>query len=498
MVSSKFRLPRRTFLRGLGGAALALPTLEIMLNDSGEALASGGSMPLRYLVCFGGFSLVTDGSALTNDYIPMTTGPDYSLGTGLAPLATRGVQDRVTVVSGLSIPSQLAQDENEPIPPAGRTVHFHAHINPVVSGMRSVPWLANDTHIPTVTGRSSDQIVGDAVGHETSFASLVYRAQALLYNTGTYPMNRDTISYRRNDRGEIERVVPVVSPRQAYDSLFLGFVPDDPAEAAAKELELDKRRSVLDLVDRRMGGLVDRLGTADRTRLEQHYDEIRALEMRLELDGPKVGGECQQLPDPGNDPPLGGEFSGEDAYDVNAGYSDEDSRLRLMCDLMHMAFTCDLTRAGSLMFTMFQSFMNVNPITGHPYGLHDMSHNGEIPELADAMAWHVEHFAYLVGRLADTPEGTGSVLDSCAMLLMNEAGGGFSYENGVTQWSAHSTDNMAMLVAGGAGGLLQGEHIVAPSGANHPGNVVVSAMRAVGVDEDFGEVSGVMPGLLDG
>ncbi len=496
MASNRFVLPRRTFLRGLGGVAVGLPMLEIMLDDAGEALAGGDPMPPRFLVCFGGFSLLTDGSPLTNDYIPAATGPDYPLGTGLAPLGTLGVQDRVTVVSGLSIPSQAAQDENEPIPVAGRTVHFHAHINPVVSGMRSAPWTANDTHIPTVTGRSSDQIVADAWADSgTSFRSLTYRAQALLYNTGTYPQNRDTISFRRSRRGEIERVVPVVSPRQAYDALFLGFVPDDPKEAAAAILELDRRRSVLDVVDRRMGGLVDRLSAADRERLEQHYDEIRALEMRLDVDGPKVGGECQVLPDPGDDPPLGGEPASEEAYDVNAGYSDEQARLRTFCDLMHMAFTCDLTRVGSLMFTMFQSFMNVNPITGHPYGLHDLSHNGDNPELADAVAWHVEHFAYLVDRLAQTPEGAGSVLDSTAMALMNEAGGGVSYENGA-QWSAHSTDNMVTLVAGGAGGLRQGEHIIAPAGSNHPGNVIVSAMQAVGVDEDFGEVSGSIPELL--
>lgn len=493
----KLWLPRRTFLRGLGGAAVALPTLEIMLDGNGEARADGGALPLRYLVCFGGYSLTTDGDPLTSSYIPAATGPGYPLGTGLLPLAAHGVENEVTVVSGLSIPSQAAQDENEPIPPGGRTVHFHAHVNPVVSGMRSAPWTAVDTHIPTVTGRSSDQIVADAIGGQTAFASLAYRAQALLYNSGTYPMNRDTISYRLDEHGEIQRVVPVVSPRQAYDALFLGFTPDDPAEAAAKALELDRRRSVLDVVDRRMGGLLDRLGTADRARLQRHFDEIRALELRLQTTGPDAGGECQQLPDPGDDPPLGGEIPNEESYDVNAGYSGEDQRLRLLCDLMHMAFTCDLTRVGSLMFTMFQSFMNVDPISGHAFGLHDLSHNGDSPQLDDVIAWHVDHFAYLVSRLRDTPEGAGTLLDCCAVLLVNEAGAGVSYENGAL-WSAHSTDNMATLVAGGAGGLRRGEHLVAPAGLDHPGNVIATAMHAVGVDEDFGEVSGVIPELLGG
>lgn len=488
-------LPRRTFLRGLGGVALALPTLEIMLDPHGQALAGGGPLPLRYLVCFGGFSLVTDGTPLGHDYVPATTGPGYALGACLAPLATRGVDDLISVVSGLSIPSQTAEGEDAPIPPGGRTIHFHAHVNPVVSGMRSVPWTGLNTHIDTVTAPSSDQLVADALGGDTAFPSLVYRAQALLYSAFSYPKNRDSISYRRNGNGHIEQVVPVVSPRQAYDSLFLGFIPDDPVEAAAKALELDRRRSVLDLVDRRMGGLVDRLGASDRARLERHFDELRALEGRLDATDPDVGGECQQLPDPGDDPPLGSEPVGEDNFEVNAGYSGEDTRLRLLCDLMHMAFTCDLTRVGSLMFTMFQSFMNVDPITGHPFGLHDISHNGNAPALTDVITWHVDHFAYLVAKLHATPEGAGTLLDNCAVLLLNEAGGGVAFESGLP-WTAHSTDNMAVLVAGGAGGLRQGEHIVAPAGLDHPGNVIVTAMHAVGVEEDFGEVSGVIPELL--
>lgn len=490
----KLWLPRRTFLRGLGGAAVALPLLEIMLDEAGEARADGEALPLCYLVCFGGFALTSDGQPLGNAFIPAATGPDYPLGTSLLPLATYGVQNEVTVVSGLSIPSQAASDENEPIPPAGRTANFHAHVNPLVSGMRSVPWTAMDTLDATVTGPSSDQIVADAVGGETAFRSLAYRGQALLYHINGYHNNRDTISYRLGEGGEIERVVPVVSPRQAYDALFLGFTPQDPVEAAAKLLELDRRRSVLDLVDRRMGGLLNRLGAADRARLERHFDEIRALEQRLDVTEPEVGGQCQQLPDPGDDPPLGGEAPGEDQYDVNAGYSGEDERLRLLCDLMHMAFTCDLTRSGSLMLTMFQSFLNVDPITGHPYVLHDLSHNGHAADLADAVAWHVDHFARLVGRMRDTPEGAGTLLDRCAMVLLGEAGAGVG-PGGVPIY-AHSTDNMAALVAGGAGGLRRGEHIVAPAGLDHPGNVIITAMHAVGVDADFGEVSGVIPAVL--
>ena len=52
---------------------------------------------------------------------------------------------------------------------------------------------------------------------------------------------------------------------------------------------------------------------------------------------------------------------------------------------------------------------------------------------------------------------------------------------------------MAVCVAGGAGGLVQGEHVVATG--LHPVNVLNTAMKAVGVDEDLGEVTGTVPGL---
>ena len=84
---------------------------------------------------------------------------------------------------------------------------------------------------------------------------------------------------------------------------------------------------------------------------------------------------------------------------------------------------------------------------------------------------------------------TGTLLNNTAMMLIYEGGHGYdaladSYD------SSHSTENMACLIAGGAGGLKMGEHIVAPVGQNHPGNAILSAMNAVGVSTNtFGEIS---------
>ncbi len=489
------RLPRRTFLRGLGGAAVGLPLLDAMLNGNGTALAGGGDIPLRYAVCFGGFPLGCDSGPQPNNFVPVDTGPGYTLTPGMMPFADYGdVQDVITVISGLSIPTQTVF--GGPIPPGGRGINFHAHTNPLFTGTASLPPLAGESLDYRVTNWSSDQLVADAIAGDTTFSSLQYRAQALLYNSGVGAYYRDLMSWRM-DGSDPQPQYPVASPRQAYDALFLGFVPDDPAEAAAKAFEIGKRKSVLDLVDRRMNGMLDRLGASDRVRLEQHYDAIRHIEGLLDSIPPDQTGACMLLPDPGEDPPLGGAFTGDDpsVYDVNAGYSGEDTRIRVFSDLIHMAFVCDLTRVATFMNTMIQCFMNVEPLTGAQYALHSMTHSGQTYQLTDVIAWHMNHFGYLIAKLRDTPEGAGTLLDSCAIAYLIEAGGGHSYENG-SAFSAHSTDNMAMLVAGGAGGLVQGQHIVAPANANHTANVLISAMHAVGVEQDLGDVEGHIPELF--
>ncbi len=483
------RLPRRTFLRGLGGTAIGLPLLEAMLGGPRSAKAGGSAIPRRYVVGFGGFTMGADGDSSPNGIVPTEVGANYSLLPGTQPFATHGVQDEVGIVSGLRIP--IAMGGNN-VAPAGRNGgdSFHFHPNPMLTGNRQVGGVFGTT----VTGPSSDQVVADAIAGDTVFASLPLRVQALFYNLSggiDIPDNRDTLSFRQQG-GQIEAIAPYSSPRQAYDALFSGFVPDDPVEAAARAFELSRRKSALDLVDRRMEGLLPRLSVSDQQRLERHYDEIRELENRLDAVAPEQVGACELPPDPGDDPPLGGELPNPGAWNSNMGYSDEDARATVMTDLLHMALTCDLTRSATLMYTMWQSFMNIHPITGQTWNQHIMHHQGQTALVNEMIAWHTGHFARLVGKLRDTPEGDGSVLDNCALVFLIEGGHGADTEFGQA-WSSHTTENMACLFAGRAGGLVPGRHVVAPANADHPVNVLLTAMEAVGAPTaSLGEVSGTI------
>jgi hypothetical protein len=489
------RITRRAALKGLGGVAVTLPALEIMFDRHGEAYAQGQPIPKRYIVAFGGQSLGGDGDPLHNDYVPSTIGPSYDLKSALAPLAD--VQSEVSVVSGLSIPTA----NGGAVPTAGRRDDFHvSSLSPLLAGVRSPA----DT---SAAGPTSDQIVAAAIAGSTPFKSLVYRVQVDWYLGVSAPYGRDMISYKASPSagGKPIPIVPVVSPHDAFNALFSNFTP--PATTADKmrqDFLLRSRKSVLDLVGGKLQKLAanPQLGKADQMRLQQHGDEIRALEAQISALPPAMTATCQMPMDPGPDSTPGGpqgvDSGGTSTYATTLGYSDEDTRARVFSDLIHMALTCDLSRVVSLQYTMFQSHMNVFALCGAHCDLHELGHNGDpvirgTLAVSKMIAWHMKHFGYLIGKLRDTPEGAGKLIDNVAALMLHEGGHGLDTATGKTN-STHSTENMACLIAGRAGGLKPGQHVDAAG--QFPANVVISAMKAVGLPETLGEVSGAIPGLF--
>lgn len=490
-----FAIPRRSFLRGLGGVAVALPALEAMTRR--EAGAGGPSeTPLRYLYAFGGMSTGRrlNASSSIELVAPDQAGLGYTADKALAPLTDLGVASEVSVVSGLKLPWAMGNS----VPPGGRVRNFHTDmVAPLISGVRS----ATDTN--AAQGPSSDQVVAGYLGSDTLFETLSYRVQAANYRGGNGTGgNNGRITYRQNQAGNIVAVDPIVSPRLAYETLFTGFLPTDPAEQAKALATLRRRKSALDLVKDDAERITPHLGAADRIRLEQHLDEVRALEGRLDAIQDPTAGACQQLDDPGTDPPIGNANGngGDTEYSTDAGYSNEETRAEVMFDLMHMAFACDLTRVGSIMMTMAQCFMNLYPIAGYETDFHQSSHanmNGQgVAAMTAALGWHVQHFGRLIAKLRDTIDFDGSsMLDNCALILQFEGGHGFDPQTSSDE-SPHSTENMSTLIAGRAGGLNAGggRHIV--TNEAHPVQVINSAMRAVGIEQDLGEVTGIIPELF--
>jgi hypothetical protein len=380
------------------------------------------------------------------------------------------------------------------VPAGGRVDDFHVNsLSPLLSGVRA------DGSATMAFGATSDQIVSQAIAGNTVFKSLVYRVQAEWYLSVSAPYGRDMISYGLDASGKPLAIPPTVSPQQAFQDLFGNFTGGlTPQQIAQLNFQQRSRKSVLDVVLARANRLMGKMGHPDQIRLQTHFDAIRDLENRIAALPPVTAGACQKPADPGADPALGGaqgtDSSGNNTYSQNLGYSGEDARARVFCDLIHMAFACDLTRVASLQITMFQSHMNMYPITGQTFDVHELSHStSSTLEVSKAIAWHMKHFGYLIAKFRDTPEGSGSMLDNIAAVMLHEGGHGYDPGSG-NQYSAHCTDNMACLIAGNVGGLHAGMHV--PAAGMHPANVLVTAMNAVGVPTTaLGEVSGEIPGL---
>jgi hypothetical protein len=492
---SSIKLKRRTLLRGVGGAALAVPALEAMAPSTAEAAPP----PKRLVVIYGGVSIGgdSDGDKMT----PLNAGFGYDLKTSMLPIGTGAlpspgvggngydVQAHTSIVSGLTIP----WDTGGGVPAGGKSPEFHYNsMGPLLSGMRGDATRNEPPNGPTV-----DQIVAASIAGNTPFQSLSYRVQAASYvGSNSTSGSSARISYRDNN-GSLEAIDPIFSPQLAYSTLFGNFIPPDPELAVAAELRLRRHKSVIDLVLHRAQKLMSRVGSEDRQRLERHLDELRALEIRLD-SVPPIGGACFQPDDPGDDPPVEGsaiEYQGQGG--TGAGYSNEELRATLLFEMINRAFACDLSRVAAVRMTWTQCHMQMADMIGFPGDLHEMGHGTNPDGLQHGVSWHVKHFARLLDLLRGTQELDGTnLLDHTAVVLLFEGGLGYDPE-GDRNDSAHSTEGMVALVGGHAGGLNPngGQHIV-KTGA-HPAEVLVSVMNAVGLPLDtLGEITGTVPELF--
>ncbi len=463
-------LDRRTLLRGMGGVAVGLPALEIMGPGARSAHAAG---PARFVLSFGGIST---GRSEGNEFAPTAVGRNYDVRRPLKPLVDAGIRDDVSVVSGLLVPYTTTGT----VPPGGKSRKFHSNnMGPVISGMSGPA-----TFLVGPRGPSADQVVAEVIAGNTQHRVLAYRVEAF----GN--ANKGRSSWKNATTPQ----EPIASPRLAYQSLFTGFSP--PADGGGSTVDtrkvqflLRQRKSVLDFVSAEMQGLMPRLGRADRVRMEKHHQAIRDLEARVAAVPPVQNTKaCRLTAAPAADPAL------DPAGD--AGWNNEDLRADVLTDLLAMAFTCDLSRVASFMLTNNMSFLNTKTITGINRDAHGMTHvAGPVSAHSDTLAWHVRQWSKLVTKLKAVIEPDGvTLLDRTAAVLVFEGGNGYDPESG-SRSSSHSTENMVVLIAGRAGGLKAGQHVVAKD--MHPVNVLISAMTAVGMPgEKLGEVRGNIPQLF--
>ena len=434
-------LTRRAALRGLGGACLALPFLEIMGGcDPRPSVAQQfrGEAPKRFVVFW------TPNGTIMENWRPKGSEHAFTLSPILAPLEAHKadivVLDGVDALSAYKGPGDAHQKGT------GQSLtctELQEGGFPGDDGL-SAGWA---------DGISVDQAIADAIGGATKFRSLELGVYAAGSNVGS------RISYR----GPAQPIPPENDPQAAFTRIF-SDITSDPELQARKVAE---RHLVLDAVAADYHRLLPKLGAADRVKLEAHLSAVRDIEMRLDSEA-AVGGICVkpdlgEVPDPlkvGNIPATG----------------------LLQMDLLAMSLACDLTRVASIMWTNSASAKPF-PWLSIPEGHHELAHRGDNDidaqqKLTKINTWYAEQFAYLVAKLKSMPEGDGSVLDNTLLVWVNEHSRG----------NNHDRHAIPYVLAGKAGGAVTpGRYLQVSDDVPHS-NLWVGCMNAMGLDvSTFGD-----------
>lgn len=409
-------LNRRAVLRGLlaTGAAVTipLPLLEIMLNESGTALAQTKTpvSPLYVTWFFGN-------GTLPGRWKPARTGSGqaWDLSPQLQPLAS--LKSYLTVISGLEN-KLVASGFEHPTGSAGATT--------------GAPLSGNAVRAPSI-----DQVVANLISEGAPYRSLEVGL------TPATPGGPQDSLHTVSHRGPSSRNNPEFDPRAVFNRLFMGGVPepeDDGADQAAKLANV--RKSVLDSVLQDGARLQQRLGATDKQRVEQHLESIRAIERRLETAGPG-GGSPPACSNP-TAPSVGKDAQSEAPPAVNAA----------MVELSALALACERTRVLSFMFSLPAAHVYYRHLAQdmnddfHDTICHgDPGNQSDQPRVDKGVIYTMRCLNEFLTKLKDTPHGSSNLLDSSLVYVTSD-----------TAWGkVHTRTEWPVLFAGKAGGRLRGD-----------------------------------------
>lgn len=402
-------ISRRTALRGLG-AAIALPWLDAMTPAFARGAAADA--PLRMA-----FFYVPNGVHMA-DWTPTTDGANFAIPSILKPLEP--FKDDMLVLTG------LAQDNGE-AGPDGAGDHARA-LSTFLTGARPKKTDGADIRV----GVSVDQVAAEKLGGATRFASIELGtergAQAGNCDSGYSCAYSSNISWR----SESTPMAKEINPRLVFERLF-SHTKDGVYDA--NRAKKDRyRKSILDLVTDDASQLQRRLGANDRRKIDEYLTAVREIERRLT----RVEGREDVAKD----------------YAAPSGIP-EDFRehIRLMGDMMVLAFQADLTRIATFMYANEASGKSY-PFLGVPEGHHDLSHHGNDAAKHEKIkiinTFHIEQFAYVIGKLKSIREGDGSILDRSMIV----------YGSGISDGNRHNHDDLPVLLMGKGGGSIRpGRHV---------------------------------------
>lgn len=441
-------LSRRTVLRGMG-VSLALPWLEAMLPSTLSAAAkSRQKLPVRMAV------LYMPNGVREDMWTPEGAGRDFTLAPTHASLAD--LKDRLTFCTQLWNAAAKGGDG-----------HY----------VKASGFLTSTTITKTLgvdincNGVSMDQLAAKLAGDRTPLPSL---------ELGTAPETTgvDTnVGYTRVYGSHIAWAGPTaplakeLDPRAVYERLFRACNPQPGTNREDSQL--------LDQVQADAKQLSKQLGTADQQRLDEYLAAVRDLEVRLDRAAkPKQN---RWKPQARLDPAARPESNPKHHAD----------HVRLMLDMIALAFQSDTTRIATFMFSNAVSNEDFSFVDGVSGAHHSISHHQKDPDKMRQYQlinrWHVEQYGYLLRKLKGMQEGESNVLDNSMIVL----------GAGMRDGNKHDPHNLPVVVAGRAGGRLDaGQHILCDQDSPLS-NLWLTLLDAFGTPVDrFADSTGKLTGLL--
>ena len=440
-------ISRRTLLRGLG-VSLSLPWLEAMgpLGAWAEAADPKSVAPNRMA-----FLYVPNGKHMP-EWTPKQEGGDFELSPILEPLAN--VKHKLLVLSGLTA------DKARPYGDGGG-----GHARAMAAFLTGVhPNKTDGTDIRN--GISVDQAAAVRIGEKTRLASLEvgteHGAMAGNCDSGYSCVYTSTMAWR----SATQPLPKQVNPKLVFERLF-GSGDKQQKKRNARQ------KSILDYVREDSKGFSNGLSTSDVRKLDEYFSSIRDIELRMER--------AEKLPPvktPDYPAPLG----------IPASY---EAHIRLISDLLVLAFQADVTRVATFVLAN-EASNKPYPFIDVPEGHHDMSHHGGDAAKQDKIKsinlFHIRQLAYLLERLDEIQEGDGTLLDHSMI----------AYGSGIHDGNAHNHEDLPILLAGGGSGTLTtGRHIRFKQ-ETPLNNLWLSMLNRMEISvEKLGDGTGTLPNLLD-
>jgi hypothetical protein len=444
MFLTKKHISRSATLKGLG-VSMALPLLDAMI-PAGTALAQTAAMPKARV----GFFYIPHGAIMDNTpfgkevdaWTPSGEGANFTLNTIMKSLEKHK--------------QQLISFANLENAASAGSVHT---LNPAT-------WLSA-TRPPGGGGGANmavtlDQVIAGAIGQETALPSLEVSAEITSQQAAGGGFYSSTLSFR-----DAHTPLPMeYNPRKVFLQLF-----GEGESDADRALISRQTTSILDLIAERTSSLRAEVGPADKRVMDSYLETVREIERRLEKAKQRDLSSIK-LPDT----PVG-EL---DAF---------DEQVRLMFDLLALAYQANLTRVASYIMVA-EGTNRAYPFINVPDSFHPLSHHANLPErlrkLVLVQTWHMERFAEFLDKMAATPDGDGSLLDHSI----------FMYGSNMSNSDRHNNYPLPVILVGGGNGKLKGGRQIVPPPNTPIANLHLTVLNKLGIERDkLGDSTGYIAGV---